>query len=106
RFCEAMTERIGGVPGVLSVGAVAHLPLSGAGAGRPMAIEGRPEPGEEDRPGANYSVACPGLLKTLGITLVAGREFTQRDTLEAPGVVVVNETLAKRHGPKESALGK
>jgi putative ABC transport system permease protein len=101
-----MTQRIGSVPGVLSVGAVAHLPLSGAGAGRAMAIEGRPEPKEEDRAGANYSVACPGLLKTLGITLIAGREFTPRDTLEAPGVVVVNETLAKRDWPKESAIGK
>ena len=106
RFCEAMAERIGSVPGVLSVGAVAHLPLSGAGAGRGLAIEGRPEPKEEDRPGANYSVACPGLLKTLGIRLIAGREFTHRDTLEAPAVVVVNETLAKRDWPKESALGK
>jgi putative ABC transport system permease protein len=106
RFCEAMAERIGSVPGVLSVGAVAHLPLSGAGAGRAMAIEGRPEPREEDRPGANYSVACPGLLKTLGITLLAGREFTYRDTLDGPNVVLVNETLARRDWPKESAIGK
>jgi putative ABC transport system permease protein len=106
RFCEAMAERVGAVPGVVSVGAVAHLPLSGAGAGRPMAIEGRPEPKEEDRPGANYSVACPGILKTLGIRLLAGREFTHRDTVEAPGVVLVNETLAKRDWPGESAIGK
>jgi predicted permease len=106
RFCEAMSERIGAVPGVVSVGAVAHLPLSGAGAGRGMAIEGRPEPKPEDQPGANYSVACPGILKTLGITLVAGREFTHRDTFEAPSVALVNETLARRDWPKESAIGK
>jgi putative ABC transport system permease protein len=106
RLCEALAERIGSVPGVLSVGAVAHLPLSGANAGRGLAIEGRPDPGPVDQPGAGYSVACPGLLKTLGITLIAGREFTSRDTLDAPGVVVVNETLAKRHWPDESALGK
>jgi putative ABC transport system permease protein len=106
RFCEAMSERIGSVPGVVSIGAVAHLPLSGAGAGRAMAIEGRPEPKEEDRPSAAYSVTCPGLLKTLGITLVAGRDFTHRDTLDAPGVAIVSEALAKRYWPKERALGK
>ena len=106
RFCEAIAERVGAVPGVLSVGAVAHLPLSGAGAGRGMAIEGRPEPREEDRPGANYSVACPGLLKTLGIRLVAGREFTHRDTVDAPPVVVVNQTLARRDWPNEDPIGK
>jgi putative ABC transport system permease protein len=106
RYCEAIAERVGSVPGVRSVGAIAHLPLSGAGAGRAIAIEGRPEPKEEDRPSASYSVACPGLLQTLGITLAAGREFTARDTLEAPAVAVVNETLARRHWPNEVAVGK
>jgi predicted permease len=106
RFCEAIAEQVGSIPGVVSVSAVAHLPLSGANAGRGIAIEGRPDPGPENQPGAAYSVACPGILKTLGITLVAGREFTHRDSLEAPSVVLVNETLAKRHWPGEDAVGK
>jgi putative ABC transport system permease protein len=106
RFCEAIAEQVGSIPGVVSVSAVAHLPLSGANAGRGIAIEGRPDPGPENQPGAAYSVACPGILKTLGITLLAGREFTHRDTLGAPDVVLVNETLAKRSWPGEEAVGK
>jgi putative ABC transport system permease protein len=106
RFCASVAQQIGGVPGVLSASAIAHLPLGGGGAGRGLAIEGRPDPGPRNQPGAGYSVACPGILKTLGITLNAGREFTDQDTLEAPGVVLINESLAKRHWPGEDAVGK
>ena len=97
---------MGSVPGVVSVSAVAHLPLSGAGAGRGFAIEGRPDPGPEREPGADYSVACPNLLRTMGIRLLAGREFTDRDTAGSPGVVLVNETMARQFWPGEHAIGK
>ncbi len=106
RFCEGLEEQVGSVPGVLSVSAIAHLPLSGGGAGRGIAIEGRPDPGPEDRPGAGYSVVCPGILETLGIPLVAGREFTAADRLGAPGVALVNESFAKEFWPGEDAVGK
>jgi putative ABC transport system permease protein len=106
RFCESIGEQVGSIPGVLSVSAVGHLPLSGGSAGRGLAIEGRPDPGPENQPDSAYSVACPGILKTLGISLLKGREFTHRDTLEAPGVVLVNEALAKQQWPGEDAIGK
>jgi putative ABC transport system permease protein len=106
RFCESIAEQVGSIPGVVSVSAVAHLPLSGANAGRGIAIEGRPEPGPENQPAGAYSVACPGILKTLGIPLLNGREFTPRDSLEAPGVALVNETLAKANWPGQDAVGK
>jgi predicted permease len=106
RFCESIDEQVGSIPGVVSVSAVAHLPLSGAGAGRGIAVEGRPDPGPENQPGGAYSVACPGILKTLGIALVRGREFTHRDSLEAPDVVLVNETFARQNWPGEDAIGK
>ena len=106
RFCEALREQVGSIPGVVSVSAMAHLPLSGANAGRGLAIEGRPDPGPRNQPGAGYSVACPDILKTMGMTLRAGREFTVRDTLESPGVVLINESFAQRHWPGEEAVGK
>jgi predicted permease len=106
RFCEALDEHVGGLPGVLSASAIAHLPLSGGGAGRGLAIEGQPDPGPEKQPGAGYSVACPGYLRTLGIPLLAGREFTAADRVGAPGVVIVNEAMAKRFWPGEDAVGK
>jgi putative ABC transport system permease protein len=94
------------VPGVKSVSAIAHLPLSGGTAGRGIAIEGRPDPDPKDRPGASYTVACPNILRTLGIPLKAGREFTERDTVGAPGVALINEAMAKRYWPNEDAVGK
>jgi putative ABC transport system permease protein len=106
RFCASLAEQVGSVPGVLSVSGIAHLPLSGANAGRTIAIEGRADPGLQRQPGATYSVACPDLLKTMGMTLLAGREFSTGDSLAAPPVALINESFAKRHWPGENAVGK
>jgi putative ABC transport system permease protein len=91
---------------VVSVSAVAHLPLSGGRAGRSIAAEGQPDPGPDKQPGSNYSVACPGLLRTLGIPLLAGRDFTFADTVGAPDVALVNEAFAKSFWRGDTAVGK
>ena len=105
-FCEGLTREVGAVPGVISVGAVGHLPLTGARAGRSVSIEGRPDPGSGNMPGAAYSVACPGTFATLGIPLVEGREFTARDSVDAPSVAVINRQFAREIWPGEQAVGK
>ncbi|HTA23619.1 MAG TPA: ABC transporter permease [Terriglobales bacterium] len=105
RFCQDLDQRVSAIPGVLAVGAVGHLPLQGD-AGRSFAVEGQPDPGRGHRPGAHYSVACPNYFKTMGVPLLAGREFTHQDTVGAPGVVIVNQTMAKKFWPKEDAVGK
>jgi predicted permease len=106
QFCDGLTREVGAIPGVLSVGAIGHLPLTGARAGRAVSIEGRPDPGSENMPNGAYSVACPGSFATLGIPLVEGREFTARDALNAPAVAVVNRRFAREHWPNEPAVGK
>jgi putative ABC transport system permease protein len=105
RFCQDLKEHAGAVPGVLSVSAIGHLPFQG-NAGRGFQIEGRPAADPANMPGANYSVACPGYLRTMGIPILKGREFTRQDTLSAPGVIVINETMARLNWPKENAVGK
>jgi predicted permease len=105
QFCQELTQHLGAIPGVLSVGAVAHLPLSGANAGRGFSIEGQPDPGPKNEPGGGYSVACPNFFKTMGIPVVEGREFTDADTVNSAGVVVMNEATARRYWPKGGALG-
>ncbi|HKF53227.1 MAG TPA: ABC transporter permease [Candidatus Acidoferrales bacterium] len=105
QFCRELTQHLGAIPGVVSVGAVAHLPLSGADAGRGFTIEGRPDPGPEDGAGGSYSVACPNFFRTMGIPLLKGREFTDADRVDSAGVVVMNEAMAKRFWPKGGALG-
>jgi putative ABC transport system permease protein len=106
RFCEDAGERVGAVAGVRSVSAVSHLPLSGNGAGRGFVIQGRPDPSPSEEPSANYSLICPKYFQTMGIPLLKGREFSSRDTVSAPQVVVVNDSLARRYWPNEDPVGR
>nr|MDQ3013316.1 ABC transporter permease [Acidobacteriota bacterium] len=75
-----------------------------------LAIEGRPLPPPGQQEGAVFRVARPDYFQTMGIGLRAGREFTDRDAPDAPRVVIVNETLARRlwpsERPSEDPLGK
>jgi predicted permease len=104
-FCADLSTQAEGLPGIRSVGAVSHLPLSGANAGRRVAIEGRVEP-PEDPPSANYRLSCPGYFATLGIPLVEGRDFTHRDVTRGEPVIIVNRTMAEAYWPGESPLGR
>jgi putative ABC transport system permease protein len=106
RFCEGLDQRVGTVAGVTSASAIAHLPLSGAGAGRGLTIEGERDPGPENQKGAAYSVACPNVLRTLGMKLASGRDFGLRDTVESPAVAIINEAMARRDWPGQDAVGK
>jgi putative ABC transport system permease protein len=104
-FCRDLDEHVSAIPGVVAVGAVGHLPLQGD-AGRSFAVEGQPDPGEGHRPGARYSVACPNYFKALGVPVLTGREFTHLDTVASPRVVIVNQAMAQKFWPKESAVGR
>ena len=105
RFCQDLDERVSAIAGVTAVGAVGHLPMEGD-AGRSFAVEGQPDPGRGHRPGASYSVACPNCFKALGVPVLAGREFTHQDTVAAPAVAIVNQTMAQKYWPKESPVGR
>jgi putative ABC transport system permease protein len=104
-FCRDLEQHAGAIPGVVAVGAAAHLPMRGA-AGRSFQIEGRPpaEPGHF--PGGSYTVACPGYFRAMGIPVVKGREFTQQDTLTSPGVIIINERMAHDYWPNEDPIGR
>ncbi len=105
-FCQDLEEQVGSIPGIVSVSSVAHLPLVGGSAGRSFTIESRPDPGPENQPVAGYSVACPNYLRTMAIPLVAGHEFNSQDVPGAPGVIVINEAMARAYWPKEDPVGK
>jgi putative ABC transport system permease protein len=104
-FCRDMDERVSAIPGVVAAGAVAHLPFQGD-AGRGFVVEGRPDPGSENMPGAAYSVVCPNYFRALGVPVLEGRAFTHQDSLEAPGVIVINQAMAHKHWPNEYPIGR
>jgi putative ABC transport system permease protein len=105
-FFERLVESVRGLPGVRIAGMINHLPLAGDIWGFPYDVEGRPArpPGEGET--ATYRVVLPGYFAAMGIPLRAGRDVALSDRAGAPGVVIVNETLAKRMWPGASALGK
>jgi hypothetical protein len=66
-------------------------------------VEGERADTEEDL-ATEYQVITPGYFRTMGIPLLDGRTIEWRDDAEAPAVVVINETLARRHWPGEDPI--
>ena len=99
-------ERFAAVPGVISAGGINHLPLAGDLWGLPYRIEGRPRPGPGESPVAAYRTVMPRYFATMRLPILRGRDVLPTDTLESPGVVLVNEFLAKRVWPGEDPIGK
>ena len=105
-FIRQTLERMEALPQVRSVGSAAFNTWTMGISSRRFAIEGLPlpEPGHENF--ANYISASPEYFRTLSIPLIAGRAFTLRDDLQAPGVAIINQALAHRFFPGEEAIGK
>ncbi|HEX6164487.1 MAG TPA: ABC transporter permease [Vicinamibacterales bacterium] len=95
------------VPGVASAAAVTLLPMSTIGADfyRPYWLEGA-KPAGNALPQANVRMASPGYFDTLGLPLIAGREFSAQDTVATPRVIIINESLARAAWPGEDPLGR
>jgi putative ABC transport system permease protein len=104
-FFQQVAERVAALPGVRGVGAVNGLPLTGLGVGSGFAVDGRPAPAPEQRPIALLRSVTSAYFRTMGIPLVAGRGFADSDTGQAPPVIMVNQTLARRFWPAGNALG-
>ena len=104
---KALIERIRAIPGVQAVGAGSRLLRS---ENRPpnerIAIFGQPTLKPEEQRRAEFIGISPGWLRALGAQLLAGRDFTEADTLEAAGVVLINETLARRYFPQVNPIGQ
>ncbi|HEX7961375.1 MAG TPA: ABC transporter permease, partial [Terriglobales bacterium] len=94
------------IPGVVSASVVLGLPFSGNfGEGGFTLPELPPvEKGQEPRALMNY--ASPEYFTTIGIPLLQGRGFDERDTHDSPRVAVISRTFAQRYWPKADAIGK
>ncbi len=104
-YLEQVRQRLEVIPGVKSVGIVDSLPLEG-GASTDLEIFGRPAPSPGQEPSADIHMASPGYFETMGIPLVAGRYFTQRDTPDSPRVMVISQMMARQLWPGENPIGQ
>ena len=104
-FSRQLLDRLGALPGVHSVAAAHIATMSGSTNGGDFAIEGRESETDREERNAHYNLVTPAYFATLGIPLVAGRDFAWSDDATAPKVAVVNETLARRFFPGRSPIG-
>ncbi|HKQ06500.1 MAG TPA: ABC transporter permease [Blastocatellia bacterium] len=90
-------------PGVQSVAAINALPRDNTSPRQPILFENR----QMDEPVLTYFAGVtPDYFRTLGVPLQQGRAFTERDTFEAPAVVIINESFARRYYPDENPIGQ
>jgi putative ABC transport system permease protein len=104
-FYQNLLDRVKALPGVEAVSAIAPQPLSGDAYVISFDIEGRDIP-KGARPSSHFRSISLDYFSAMKIPLLAGRAFTERDDARSPGVVIVNETFAKRHFPGENPIGK
>ena len=105
-FYRELQSRVAALPGAQKASAVYPVPMGGEGWSGSFIVETQPLGPSDPEPHAEYAVAMPGYFRTMGIPLLEGRDLTDRDTAGAPEVVVVDEWLARRHWPGQSAIGK
>ena len=110
-FHRALTERLAALPGVEAAGAVYLRPLElgPIGSDNWVFAEGYSVNRSSllaHGVSVNWEAATPDYFRAVGTRLLAGRTFSEHDTADAPKVVIVSESLARRCWPGQSALGK
>jgi putative ABC transport system permease protein len=105
RFFKTLQQKIAAHPGVESVGAISQVPLTGSGSQMPYAYDAATSAKWESI-SADWRTVTPDYFKTMGIRLLAGRDFTDLDDSQHPLVTIVDELLAKRAWPGENPIGK
>jgi putative ABC transport system permease protein len=107
QFFESLIAQLRTLPGVEDVGMTSRIPLTQRrGDIVAYAVEGQPWPADSPPPPMESMVASPGYFSTMGIQLLRGRLFTDRDGPTSDPVIVVDEEFAKRHWPGEDPVGR
>jgi predicted permease len=104
---QAIMEKIAAIPGVSSVGLTSVVPMSNSGWHDPIFTEDHIDAGSQIPPLRIYKFVSPGLIKTMGNTVIAGRDFTWTDVYDKRPVALVSENLAREQWREpRAAIGK
>jgi putative ABC transport system permease protein len=104
-FYRDLLARLRAAPGVVAAAAVDSLPMSGGMAGGGLEIEGRAKPEDWMDATGQTLVSTPDYFRTMGIRILRGRDFDERDTAAAPAVGIVSDLLARRFFSGEDPIG-
>jgi putative ABC transport system permease protein len=107
-YAREVLSNVQQVPGVASSALTTRVPLRHGTSSRGVTVEGRTYTAEQptEKVIPFYAAATPGYFRTLGIPLVEGRDFTDRDGPGSPKVVIINRALAKAFWPDEDPVGR
>jgi putative ABC transport system permease protein len=103
-FFKRAEERLAALPGVKSVGAISYLPLTGLATSTSFNLASKPLPPSES-PATEVRPITPGYFTAMGISLLKGRAFDERDGANSR-VVIINETLARKFFPGQDPIGQ
>ena len=102
---DEVLPRIAAVPGVRAAGATSVMPFGGGWTTGSFTVEGYTPPPDEN-PWGDLRTVSPEFFRTLGIPLIRGRLFDDRDRLDAPRVAVIDVEMAQRYWPNQDPIGK
>jgi putative ABC transport system permease protein len=105
RFWSALIDRVRSIPGVEAAAGTTLLPLRGGG-DTYFYVDGRPPATDADKLNATVSVVTDDYFQTMRIPVRSGRTFTGTDRADGPGVMLINEGLARRLFPGGNAVGE
>lgn len=105
-FYTELLRRVEALPGVKSAAVTTNLPLYQQGNSTSITIEGRPAPPPGQELIVVTRVISPHYFQTMGIQLLRGREISEQDKVDSPGVAVISETMARKYWPGEDPVGK
>jgi putative ABC transport system permease protein len=104
-FLKDTLQRIDALPGITSAAAISRLPLDPGNSSRAVEVEGRTEPpAGEIAP--DYLVVTPDYFQTMGVGLVNGRTFSDRDDANSQSVAVISQGTADHFWPGQDPIGK
>jgi predicted permease len=105
QFYNQLLERVRSLPGVEAAGLNSDPPFSGTDNADGYVVEGD-DTGPGMKPNARQRRVSIGYFQTMGMPLIAGRDFTEADLAGTQPVVIIDETFARRHWPAGEAVGK
>jgi len=104
-FWRSALERARAIPGVEHAAVTSRPPVH-ASRQQQYALEGQPEIAERDEPRAGDILVSADYFRTMGIPILMGRAFTENDNESTPPVVIISQSLARRHFRDENPIGR
>jgi predicted permease len=101
-----ITSSIASAPGVLSAGGTSNIPFAGNFSTGSFTVEGYQVPANAPGPWGDIRAVTPAYFATMKAPLMAGRQFTDADRMDAPSVCIVDQEMVDRYWPHTDPIGK